>query len=85
MKANAERLRQALSDSHVLAAELDQTDFPLPQLETMQAWQRSRLAVTYEDLISQNATGRPVIFSSTSCTAGCIFASVTRKWNASCR
>ena len=36
-------VRQALSDSHSLAAGLDEPGFPLNALELLQAWQRERL------------------------------------------
>jgi len=53
LKKNAARLRKALTDSHKLAAKLDEPDFPLAELEIVQRWQRQRLAKTYKDLISQ--------------------------------
>lgn len=53
MKKNAARLRKALTDSHSLAARLDESGFPLAELEHIQAWQRQRLAKTYKHLISQ--------------------------------
>jgi len=53
LKKNAARLRQALSDSHALAARLDEPGFPLNELELIQTWQRERLANTYTDLTSQ--------------------------------
>jgi hypothetical protein len=53
LKKNADRLRQALSESHLIATRLDEPDFPLADLEHLQAWQRSRLANSYDDLISQ--------------------------------
>lgn len=54
MKKHAGRLKQALADSHDLAAGLDAPAFPLPQLELLQNWQRDRLAETYSDLIGQD-------------------------------
>lgn len=51
MKPHAGRLREALAASHALAAQLDQPGFPLERLESLQAWQRQRLAATYSDLI----------------------------------
>lgn len=54
MKANADRLRLALSESHALAAALDVADFPLARLERLQDWQRARLAATYDDFIAQD-------------------------------
>jgi hypothetical protein len=53
LKRHAGQLRQALTDSHRLAGTLDEPGFPLAELETLQAWQRQRLASTYADLISQ--------------------------------
>ncbi len=53
MKQHADHLRQALTDSHQLAARLDEPGFPLAKLEIVQDWQRQRLAQTYHDLISQ--------------------------------
>ena len=54
MKKHAELLRQALTDSHTLAACLDEPGFPLAELELLQDWQRHRLARSYKDLISQD-------------------------------
>lgn len=54
MKKYAGRLRQALAESHRLAASLDDDDFPLAELELLQSWQRRRLAETYADLIEQH-------------------------------
>jgi hypothetical protein len=51
LKQFADRLKKALSDSHKLAARLDEPDFPLADLETVQCWQRQRLATSYRDLI----------------------------------
>lgn len=53
MKKNAPLLRQALTDSHELAAKLDDPGFPLAELELVQAWQRERLAKSYRDMIIQ--------------------------------
>ena len=53
MKKSAPLLRQTLTDSHNLAAKLDEPGFPLAELELLQAWQRERLAKSYRDLISQ--------------------------------
>ena len=53
MKKNADRLRQALADSHQLAASLDEPGFPLAELELLQAWQRQCLADTYADFARQ--------------------------------
>lgn len=52
MKKNADRLRQALAESHELATRLDKPGFPLRELELVQSWQRQRLARTYEEFIS---------------------------------
>ena len=53
MKRNANRLRQALADSHALATRLDEPDFPLAELETLQEWQRQRLARSFKDFFRQ--------------------------------
>lgn len=53
LKRHAEHLRQALTDSHTLAARFDEPGFPLAELELLQDWQRSRLARSYDGLISQ--------------------------------
>ena len=53
MKKHAGRLRQALTESHTLAARFDKPDFPLAELELLQEWQRQRLARSYADLINQ--------------------------------
>jgi len=54
LKKYAGRLKQALADSHDLATRLDAPEFPLPELELLQNWQRDRLAQTYADLIGQD-------------------------------
>jgi len=53
LKKYADRLRQALTDSHVLAQRLDEPAFPLAELEILQDWQRQRLARSFKDLIGQ--------------------------------
>jgi hypothetical protein len=53
LKPHAEHLRQALTDSHKLAARFDEPGFPLLELELLQSWQRTRLARSYDGLISQ--------------------------------
>lgn len=53
MKKHAGRLKQALTESHTLAAGLDQPGFPLAELALLQGWQRRRLAQSYTDLLSQ--------------------------------
>jgi len=53
LKKNAAYLRQALADSHNLAARLDEPGFPLRALAIVQGWQRKRLARTYRDLTRQ--------------------------------
>jgi hypothetical protein len=53
LKQHADHLRQALTESHKLAARLDEPGFPLAELELVQDWQRRRLAQSYRDLISQ--------------------------------
>jgi len=53
LNRTASQLRQALVASHSLAASLDAADFPLPEFEIVQGWQRRRLARSYQDLFSQ--------------------------------
>lgn len=53
MKRNANRLRQALADSHALAASLDEPGFPLAELKVLQDWQRRRLATSFQDFFSE--------------------------------
>lgn len=53
MKQYADRLRQALTESHELATRFDEPGFPHEELEVLQTWQRRRLADSYRDLISQ--------------------------------
>ncbi len=57
MKPHAKHLRQALTDSHRLAARFDEPGFPLSELELLQGWQRTRLARSYDGLISQQRYG----------------------------
>jgi len=47
------KLRDALAASHALAGRLDEPGFPLAEMETLQDWQRRRLARTYADLLAQ--------------------------------
>lgn len=54
MGAEAERLRRELERNHALAADLDADRAPLPELESLQSWQRVRLARTHADLIAQD-------------------------------
>jgi hypothetical protein len=53
VKQYADRLRQALTESHELATRFDEPGFPHAELEVLQTWQRRRLADSYRDLISQ--------------------------------
>ena len=53
MKPHADHLRQALTDSHQLAARFDEPGFPHAELELLQVWQRHRLSNSYRSLISQ--------------------------------
>ena len=53
MKPQEAQLRDALAASHSLANRLDSSGFPIEALETLQNWQRERLASTYSDLLAQ--------------------------------
>lgn len=52
VKKHSKRLERALAHSHRLAGRLDEPGFPLAALESLQDWQRHRLAGTYADLIA---------------------------------
>ena len=54
MKQHADRLRQALSDSHELAQRFDEPGFPHRELELLQGCQRNRLENSYRKLFSQD-------------------------------
>jgi hypothetical protein len=49
-----------LARNHGLAGRIDGKDFPLAALEHLQAWQRARIARTYDDLLGQDAY-RPAV------------------------
>ena len=53
MKRHADHLRQALTDSHELSKRFDEPGFPHAELALLQDWQRRRLSISYDDLISQ--------------------------------
>ncbi len=53
MKPHEQHLRDALAASHALANRLDEENFPIPELEMLQNWQRNRLSVTYADLLNE--------------------------------
>ena len=53
MKKYADRLRQALSESHTLARRLDDPGFPIEELAVVQDWQRERLEKSYRELTDQ--------------------------------
>lgn len=53
LKRNANRLKRALAESHALAGRLDETGFPLAELDIVQDWQRQRLERSYRDLFRQ--------------------------------
>ena len=54
MGEEAARLRRELERNHALAADLDADGAPLAELESLQSWQRVRLARTHADLIAQS-------------------------------
>jgi hypothetical protein len=53
MKPHERHLRVALAASHEVAGRLDGAACPLAELETLQNWQRERLAATYADLMNE--------------------------------
>ena len=52
-KSGAERLYGMLARNHELAERIDGRDFPLGCFETLQQWQRARIARSFEDLNRQ--------------------------------
>ena len=49
-KPGAARLREMLARNHAVAERVQQADFPLPEFEELQQWQRARIARSFQDL-----------------------------------
>jgi len=54
-RPGAERCREMLAWNHQLAERINAPGFKLESFQTLQQWQRKRLAKTYEDLINQDS------------------------------
>jgi uncharacterized protein (DUF924 family) len=54
MNSRERKLRDALAASHAMACRIDEPGFPLAELESLQDWQRVRLAHTYSDLLKED-------------------------------
>lgn len=50
IKPGAQRLRDMLARNHVIAERVQEESFPLAQFNTLQQWQRERIARSFEDL-----------------------------------
>ena len=60
MKPGAQRLTDMLARNHAIAQRVQEADFPLPQFNRLQQWQRARIARSFEDL-AQRPGFRPAI------------------------
>ena len=56
----AARLREMLSRNHAVAERVQEADFPLPEFEELQQWQRARIARSFRDLEQMDAY-RPAV------------------------
>ena len=59
-KPGAARLREMLVRNHAVAERVLETDFPLPEFEELQQWQRARIARSFRDL-EQSEAYRPAV------------------------
>lgn len=59
---SSQRLQKALQANHQLAEKIQRAEFPLSALESLQAFQRERLAVTYQDLSANPRYSAAVVF-----------------------
>jgi hypothetical protein len=60
IKPGAQRLRDMLARNHAIAQRVQEPDFPLAQFNTLQQWQRARIARSFEDL-AQRQGYRPAV------------------------
>jgi len=60
IKPGAQRLRDMLARNHAIALRVQETDFPLARFNSLQHWQRTRIARTFEDL-AQRQGYRPAV------------------------
>ncbi|MCW8871701.1 MAG: hypothetical protein OQK01_03675 [Xanthomonadales bacterium] len=60
IKPGAQRLREMLARNHAIAQRVQEADFPLTQFNSLQQWQRARIARSFEDL-AQRRGYRPAV------------------------
>jgi hypothetical protein len=61
-KPGAERLQEMLARNHVIAARVQEADFPLAEFDLLQQWQRARLSRSFADFARQEGYRRAVHF-----------------------
>jgi len=59
-KPGAKRLQEMLARNHLIAERVQEADFPLPQFDSLQRWQRARIARSFDDLVRQEGY-RPAV------------------------
>jgi hypothetical protein len=59
-RPGAARLREMLVRNHAVAKRVLETDFPLPEFEELQQWQRARIARSFRDF-GQSEAYRPAV------------------------
>ena len=62
IQPGATRLREMLARNHAVAERVQEADFPLPEFEELQQWQRARIARSFQDLEQMKAYGPAVHF-----------------------
>jgi len=72
-KPGAARLYEMLARNHELAGAIDRTGFPLAEFDQLQSWQQARLALTFADLLQQDAYRSAVNFFLTELYGGLDF------------
>ena len=72
-RPGAARLQKMLAWNHELASRIDEDGFPRDTFDRVQAWQQSRLARSYSDLIEQEAFRPAVTFFLTELYGGLDF------------
>jgi hypothetical protein len=59
-KPGAKRLQEMLARNHLIAERVQEGDFPLKQFDSLQQWQRARIARSFDDLTRQEGY-RPAV------------------------
>ena len=59
-KPGAKRLQEMLARNHLIAERVQEGDFPLKQFDSLQQWQRARIARSFDDLARQEGY-RPAV------------------------